>query len=75
MSNEQQISRASSNSKEDTDLIYDNISGGDAPVDRHDIVLPGQGGRASDDSGIDPAGALRAMFPGAAPGRATLTRL
>ncbi len=69
MSNEQRISRTSSNSKEDTDLIYDNISGGDAPVDRHDIVLPGQGGRASDDSGIDPAGGSQGDDSGSRPGQ------
>ena len=55
MSNEQQVSRASSKSKEDSDLAYDTIAGSDAPVDRHDVVIPGQGGRASDEDGIDPA--------------------
>jgi len=69
MSNEQRISKASSNSKENTDLIYDNISGGDAPVDRHDVVLPGMGGRASDDNGIDPAGGSQGDDSGSRPGQ------
>ncbi len=67
MSNEQRISKGSSKSKEDSDLAYDTIAGGDVPVDRHDVVLPGQEGRASDETGIDAAESPNNDGPGARP--------